>query len=305
MASSDNEVARDVAISLEAAGFRWALLHGEERLRQGGVSDLDVCCDPLDSSEIDRLLWALNSKGLKPLVATQYDSNGYAVFLTSLNLRRFVQLDLLVDPRGEGSYGLRTSIALDRRQSEADLTRLCSVDSWLYQVVKRIEKGDTGALRSLLSSPPDDLEAISARAEELFSDQARSRLLDFLSGGPMNRTNRVGGRVRRIWGRLRQPPCVWIHFGEDASGLADNAVEALSLFLPLIAVRHIRRASLVRVAIPLSGLIWLRPGAIISTGYRPLFATACVEAPSGFERAIELVSDRAARQLRAMLRRAR
>jgi hypothetical protein len=105
-------------------------------------SDVDVVAagDPLDV--VHRLRRDMTTSRAAPLVLWNYDANSWTSFWFTPDLRGGVQLDVLGDPRGHGKYGLRTDVALRRRERGERYFVLDEVSACVYQLSKRTRKRD-------------------------------------------------------------------------------------------------------------------------------------------------------------------
>ncbi len=113
MATTDPRLALASLEGMRAAGVRFALLHGADRLSGGEVSDVDLVVAEDPVSVVQRAAVSWQTRGLVPVVLWPYDIGGTAtVFLATPDASEGVQLDLLHDPEGVGKYGVKSGALL-------------------------------------------------------------------------------------------------------------------------------------------------------------------------------------------------
>jgi len=285
-----------------------ALLHGAEALLSDApLSDLDVAVGDLPFEWDHKLVGALESQLLLPVIAWPYDSSAVTVFLATEAFGDGVQLDLLYSPGGKGKYGFRTDVALRDAQLGQFGPMLSAVDSWLYQLRKRCLKGQYDRVTLLLGKTPASADTLAARADELFisphSEVVRSALVGHR---PVEPRSPLLERAARAGFRLRHPAGLWVHVGGS-----DAAAQATELHARLR--RFVVRAELVNPhAGGFSISAWSRAcvtrwraGAVVSWGAGGRSADVNVSSSAGIGESCEIIrvaaSQRCARHL-ALLR---
>ena len=162
ISTTSSSLARAALDSLVESGVTFSLLHRAADLISGEVpSDVDMAVGEPPRALLRRSLTRLHQAGLHPVVVWEYDVGGTAtVFLSDRDGSNGVQLDLLYDPDGLGTYGVRTQDVIasaegDRWPAVRPLSELA------YLIRKRQVKGDQRRLEELLAEarklPTDEL----------------------------------------------------------------------------------------------------------------------------------------------------
>lgn len=168
MGSTNPQIGVQLLGAMSNAGVEYALLHNAgDLLRDGHFSDIDVAVAESPFAVIRKLQDAERRHCLTLAMIWQYDVNSFTTFWLSTKSTDGIQLDLLCDPHGRGSYGLQTGIAIAAYSERfgTDLRALCSEARLVYLLSKRLAKGDLAraynALESLASfNPPTELRSL-------------------------------------------------------------------------------------------------------------------------------------------------
>ncbi len=213
-----------------------ALLHGIERVAGNDqLSDLDVATDLMNPKTRVQLLSALAMRDLLPVVVWPYDTGAATVMLATTGLQEGVQLDLLQTPSGRGKYGIRTGVALANAVNLEWGRSLSPVDTWLYQLRKRILKNQHTVVAQLLDCPPAIQSELHRRIDELFVPRHAAVVHQVLDGA-------LAGNVRtpllseltRLGRRLARPAGLSVHVRGGEENVAE-LVGRLNRFMPLTA----------------------------------------------------------------------
>jgi hypothetical protein len=259
---------------LDAAGVRFALLHGYEQLETDSISDVDIVVAEDPRVVIKKAVAPWEERGLVPIIIWPYDIGGtVTLFLATRDAGGGVQLDILHDPDGVGRYGVRTD-ALLRHVEERPLAPTVDRPARLvYLWQKRTGKDQADradALRSEASRfEPETLRSLS---QEITGSTRAARGL--IGSGAMTRSRQkpaLIARVSRLATRLRHPIGAWVHVSVDDVG--DELVRRLSAHL--VVVRAARLPSWVRQWLwyPVEvAPVRYRPGVFISVGRSHRFA---------------------------------
>lgn len=237
----------------------WILLHGEAALMgDGELSDVDCALEAADPDRLQRQLAEMPGH-LRLVAVWPYDCRGLGLFLATADLTHVVHLDLLADPDGIGAYGIRTHV-LAAGATDAGShpwRRPDRLDQLLYLLSKRTRKGQDERVRALVDElAGQDPARVTARADDLLTPVARTRVSRALGTAPARWSSRAAMRLRRAaeetrrrLRRLRHPIGAWVHV-VDAGGGPELAIpthagvlrrapapSGLSSRLRLVAVR--------------------------------------------------------------------
>lgn len=217
MPTTNPEMAHRALRGISEGGVRFVVLHGAEKLEEGGISDVDVAVatDPREVIRVSREAWA--SLGLHPILLWPYDIGGtLTVFLTTGDARDGVQLDMMFDRSGVGKYGVRSD-ALLQSAVDGPIPTLEEPARLIYLWRKRSVKGQLDALptlRSQASEVPRD--ALISASELMTGSTEPARGLMGESDDRSAPRRHPLSRARRITNRLRSPIGYWAHLGEPA-----------------------------------------------------------------------------------------
>jgi hypothetical protein len=236
---SESRLADSLLSELARWGLRFAFLHGEDRHFKGELlSDIDLLVEEDPYAVVFRLACRREMHGLVLVEVWPYDVGALTSFWMTPRGDAVVQLDLLQDPRGLGTYGLRTDYALSRAQAGHRWPRVRRADEATYVAVKRAVKGQTSrALTSLsMAHAPS-----SEEAGKLLSEESRHVLARLAAGVPYARGIRRRLRTyRHLLGRATSPPGICLKVSQnDLDAVAGLAKEWANL-LPRVTVLDAR-----------------------------------------------------------------
>jgi len=216
--------------TLASTGVRYAVLHGEDRIADGRAeSDVDVAVGAPPHQVVRSLAPLLAASGLSLGLVWPYD----VCALTSIWLvppaPDGVQLDLLCDPDGQGKYGVRTDVLLQRRIRGRCWWRLDGPTERLYLLSKRAEKRDRPGTLRLLDLGPAHRQALVALSGQVLADWRQRRIVRLLDGGPDTAGAGPPLRVRllrahRLADRARHGIGCWLTVAGDPSGETAGAL---------------------------------------------------------------------------------
>jgi hypothetical protein len=174
MATTAPDAALRLLDHLHHEGFKGALLHGADRIEQHELrSDLDLVCEAPIIGALEDVEKAAEAVGFVPVLLWPYDVNAVTVLLVKPewdNVLPAVQVDLLVDPKGLGKYGVRTDVLLRDAVAAGRFRILSPLDGWLYLWRKAWTKGQPDRLRKAADELGSfDPLAVRARAEAVFA----------------------------------------------------------------------------------------------------------------------------------------
>ena len=276
MATTDARLAAAVLDSLAQSGLEFAVLHGEQGIARGeSVSDVDVVVAMKPRLVIERASASLESAGLRPIMIWDYDVGGTAtVFLTTSDASDGVQLDLMYDPHGQGTYGARCGPMLASRVNGERWPTVGEAHRIAYLIRKRHVKKDAERLRELLSEarlfPQTEFSSL---VRETFASRVAVSILDLVAGGrsshiPLPRGYRASNAARGAR-RLLRPTGFWVEItGESATALALGVARRFERFLPVVAMSRRPRGGLAQMSWIMSKVVpvrW-RAGVFVSVG---------------------------------------
>jgi len=271
MATTDSRLALASLEGMRAAGVRFALLHGADRLSGGEVSDVDLVVGEDPVSVVRRAAVSWQTRGLVPVVLWPYDIGGTAtVFLATPDASEGVQLDLLHDPEGVGKYCVRSGALLASASQNAALPTVSAAASLVYQWRKRTAKRDAARLGDLtrLAGTIDPRELLAASGAVTGSPAAAQHMLEGRPGLRARRPYHPLRRVSRLRQRLASPVGFWAHTPQAKIGT--ETARRFSRFLVCAASQP--TPSLIRQPAWWAATVMptrLRPGVFVSHGPLP------------------------------------
>lgn len=275
MATTSADLAAKVLDSFVDSEIGFAVLHGEAAIASGNVtSDVDIVSehDPLDT--VQRARGALAERGLHVVMLWRYDVGAASAFVVDATAHHGAQIDMIHDPRGSGSYGIRSTEVLAHAQHGIRWHRSSDEHELLYSIRKRIEKGQVDRLEALLaraSATPTRLDPVVHR---LFSHDHVEIVMAALSGRPTvgePRFRKIMRRVSRVPERLRNPPGFWVAIqGADAQETSEIIAARFGRILPITRSGKVsgRPSALItdmRTVLP----VRMKAGLLSSWGARP------------------------------------
>lgn len=272
MATTKGELARVALRAMEEAGIGFAVIHGVDRLSSDDISDVDlvVACTPAQVMRKTDSLW--RSDGLVPVLFWPYDIGGTAtIFLSTLDAREGVQLDMLYDIHGLGKYGIRSDDLLARSSIDDDLAASSDPDRLVYLWKKRSLKREVERLADLRKKARslDSDEVYEASSRLTGSRSTAEELLNVGIG--LRPSFSLRGSVERLWRMIRRAIShvgFWAHVEnqETARILANR----MARFLVTVWTGPVPSALwqpiwFVSTVLP----VRIRPGLCITTGKPP------------------------------------
>jgi hypothetical protein len=264
--------------ALESANVDFAVLHGSERLEgDGPLSDVDIVVFESPATVIARARGALQEREMVPIVMWPYDIGGSTtVFLCTAGATSGVQLDMLHDPRGLGTYRLATDGFRFEPSPSHPHPEVIELDRLIYLWSKRSVKGQVERLEAIEADLAawDPAEVQDAAGRLITRDDWRRAVTGAPAGHPRVEWSstwiRAWLRGRRILQRVRSPIGFWAHLtgdrGADAEVVVDRfrrilvrAVAAESPGGPNALPWYLQTVTPVR----------LRPGLVVSYGAVP------------------------------------
>lgn len=268
--TAERESVLHVLRVLEETGIGWAALTHEPSLALGDAkSDIDVIVDVPAHRAADAVARGLVR--LVPIADWAYDVGALTLFVAPPEGGHRVQLDIVHDPTGEGRYGFRSGVLLERRKTGDRWPTVTPVDSLLYEIRKRIVKRDAVRLGSLaLRARELGLSSTSARIDEVFSPGAASTVRSALGGTELPPARRSFSHrvatVGRYRSRLGRPVGFWAHLErEDLPSVARSALVPLLPHVRFERCDHWRLGHPVWWATRVAPVRW-RPGLVVSWG---------------------------------------
>lgn len=298
MATTSSRLAVAALDAMRSAGVTFALLHGAERFSEERLSDVDVVTDRDATSVISASAADWWERGLRPVVSWPYDLGGTSVFLSTRDASDGVQLDLMFDPGGRGTYGLRSPALLATAAVEDGLQQVSPEATLLYQWRKRTAKGQHERLRELREGRNTiDRDGLLVLSEALTGSAEIAReILGELPPGSVRQPLHPGRELSRLFGRARRPIGFWAH-----ASSREIAVTVSSRF-----GRFLVSTSSTKTPPPVRQPVWwlrkvlpfrLLPSLVMSWGRlpAPLAPDAVLRAQQPDEAATELTAVMAAR----------
>lgn len=230
MATTSSDAALKAVVAIQETGVRFAILHGEAELARGEVdSDVDLVADRAVHDVVRSVSERWEARGLYPVIVWPYDIGGTgSVFLTTLDARVGVQLDVLHDPDARGRYGVRSDRLLGAAEAGGRFATVAPAERFAYLLAKRISKGETSEAQRLIEFlPPDGVDLKVLRPD--IADVVGS----FLSDGSINERWSRKPSLGRLYTRLRRPVGGWVELRADNSEeVASEMISRFRLFLP-------------------------------------------------------------------------
>jgi hypothetical protein len=230
MATTSSDAASKAVVAIQGTGVRHAILHGEGDLVRGEVdSDVDIVADRSVHEVVRGVAGQWQALGLYPIIVWPYDTGGTgSIFLTTLDARVGVQLDILHDPEGRGRYGVRSDLLLSAAHAGAEFTTVAPAQRSAYLLAKRISKGQTSEARQLveLVSPAEvDLDVLRPDVANV--------VRSFMESGSIHDGWKRNPSPGRLLGRLRHPVGAWVELAaDDSENVAAELISRFGLFLP-------------------------------------------------------------------------
>ena len=230
MATTSSDAALKAVVAIQGTGVRHAILHGEAELVRGDVhSDVDIVADRSVHEVVRSVAEHWEALGLYPVIVWPYDTGGTgSIFLTTLDARTGVQLDILHDPEARGRYGVRSDLMLSAAQAEGEFTTVAAPQRIAYLLAKRISKGEISEARRLIEIiPPAGVDLDVLRPD--VADAVHSFLKDASSDEGWRRKPSLG----RLLERLRHPVGGWVELlADNSEEIAYGLISRFGLFLP-------------------------------------------------------------------------
>src|SRR4051794_28895798 len=166
VATTDLQLAAELLDALSGVGVRYGMLHRADDLESSSTSDIDIVADQTAVECVRRLRRALAARPAAAVMIWPYDLSAASTFwLTPQGSG--VQLDIVCDATGIGKYGFRSSALLERVRRKGLAWVVDPEDSLLYQLRKRMVKGDLGGAQAALTQMNFN-ESSRARIESVF-----------------------------------------------------------------------------------------------------------------------------------------
>jgi hypothetical protein len=217
-------------VVIQGTGVRHAILHGEGDLVRGKVdTDVDIVTDRSVHEVARSAASQWQAIGLFPIIVWPYDTGGTgSIFLSTLDARTGVQLDILYDPEGRGRYGVKSDLLLNGALAGEQFTTVAPAQRTAYLLAKRISKGQTSEARRLIDLvPPAEVDLAVLRPA--VAEVVRSYLEDGSSQTGWQRRPSPG----RLLARLRNPVGAWVELAaDDDDVVAAELISRFRLFLP-------------------------------------------------------------------------
>ena len=267
MPTSSGELARACLAGLRDAGTQFAVLHNYEQLEFDQISDVDIVVgqDPRAVIRMTERMW--RERGLVPIIMWPYDIGGtVTLFLATPDARDGVQLDMLHDPDGVGTYGVRSEILLQFVEERPIAPVVDSAARLLYLWQKRTAKGQTDRLDSLRREAAGiDIDRLEQMSRALTGSVYPARGLLGPDVRTIPKPRAVMAKLSRLASRLRRPIGAWVHVPLDDVG--SELARRLSRHLVIVGSAKLPSRSrqvgwyLLHVA-----PVRYRPGVFISVG---------------------------------------
>jgi hypothetical protein len=230
MATTSSDAAMRAVVAIQGTGVRYAILHGEEDLVRGEVdSDVDIVADRDVHGVARSVADKWQALGLYPVIVWPYDPGGTgSIFLTTLDARVGVQIDILYDPEGRGRYGVKSDLLLNGALAGEQFTTVTPSQRAAYLLAKRLGKGQTSEARRMIDlAPPAGVDLDVLRSD--IADLVRA----YMEGG----SSPTGWQRRPSPGllltRLRNPVGAWVELqANDSDVVAAELISRFGRFLP-------------------------------------------------------------------------
>jgi hypothetical protein len=217
-------------VAIQGTGVRHAILHGEgDLVRREVDSDVDIVADRAVHAVVRSVAGHWKDLGLYPVIVWPYDPGGTgSIFLTTLDARVGVQLDILYDPEGRGRYGVKSDLLLNGALAGDQFTTVAPSQRAAYLLAKRLGKGQTSEARRMMDLvPPAGVDLDVLRSD--IADLVRA----YMEGG----SSPTGWQRRPSAGlfltRLRNPVGAWVELeADDSHVVAAEVISRFGRFVP-------------------------------------------------------------------------
>lgn len=232
MGTNSPELATHLMDAIDRINTPYALLHEEANVATGQVhTDIDVVVDEDPRRLLRAMMDDITPRHASPLLLWNYDTGCWTSFWFTADLSQGVQLDLMCDPDGESTYGIRTSAMLEHRVRGRRYWHIDQAAANLYEISKRLHKRDRprleAATASFRSNPDWD-----SLCRELLSRRRLEELSPVLADARPGRATREWPRrpgrsrsARRLLDRLTHPIGLIVNTGDH---LVDESAQELA-----------------------------------------------------------------------------